>query len=91
MHESLAGGGARNVVETFEPVQGADAVQTPRQVRRRLSGWGVGVGTGCCLKRVWIINCEGRHQETSINPLRYLLAAWVEEGRHNYQYICKGN
>lgn len=32
MHEAVAGGSARNVVETFEPVEGPEAVQTPRQV-----------------------------------------------------------
>lgn len=32
MHEVLSAGNARNVVETFEPVAGPDAVQTPRQV-----------------------------------------------------------
>lgn len=43
MHESLntgGGGNARNVVETFEPVPGPEAVQTPRQVYEALQAEG---------------------------------------------------
>ncbi|GAB4814185.1 hypothetical protein N2152v2_001231 [Parachlorella kessleri] len=39
MHESLAGGGAR-VVETFAPLEGPDAVQTPKQVFEALQAEG---------------------------------------------------
>lgn len=55
MHEALAGGRARQVLESFEPVAGPEAVQTPRQVRlQRVGCYGLVAAAGCDLA-CWLL------------------------------------